>query len=82
MTVDLLRATDGSSVAEVTTAVRQVATHEARIEMLTARIDEMRDHLDQAGLRIQAAKCQIQVGGNTSGYVKFTLRTASTVWIA
>ena len=31
------------SVEEVATAVRQVAAHEVRIEMLTARIDEMRD---------------------------------------
>ena len=33
----------------------------------------MRDHLDQAGLRPQAAEAQIQAGGNVSGYVKFTL---------
>ena len=57
----------------MTTAVRQVATLEARIEMLTARIDEIRSHLDQAGRRPQAAESHIQVGGNTSGYVKFTL---------
>ena len=57
----------------MTTAVRQVATLEARIEMLTARIDEIRSHLDQAGLRPQAAESHIQAGGNTSGYVKFTL---------
>ena len=31
------------SVQEVTAAVRQVAAHEARIEMLLARINEMRD---------------------------------------
>ena len=62
-----------STVEEVTAAVRQVAGHEARIVMLTERIDEMRDHLDQAGLRLQAAESQIQAIGNTSGYVKFTL---------
>ena len=33
----------------------------------------MRDHLDQAGLRVQAAEAQIHAGGNMSGYVKFTL---------
>ena len=48
------------SVEEVATAVRQGAAHEVRIEMLTARIDEMRDNLDQAGLRLQAADSQIQ----------------------
>ena len=58
----------------MTAAVRQVAAHETRIAMLTERIDEMRDHLDQAGLRLQAAESQIQAGGNTSGNVKFTLR--------
>ena len=51
-----------STVKEVTTAVRPVATLEGRIEMLT-----------QAGLRLQAAESQIQAGGNTSGWVKFTL---------
>ena len=40
-----------STVEEVTTAVRQVAAHEARFAALTERIDEMWDHLDQAGLR-------------------------------
>ena len=40
---------------------------------LTERIDENRDHLNQAGLRLQAAESEIQAGGNTSGYVKFTL---------
>ena len=35
-----------STVEEVTAAVRQVAAHEARIVMLTERIDEMRHHLD------------------------------------
>ena len=44
-----------SSVEEVTAAVRQVAAHEVRIAMLTERIDEMRDHLDKAGLHPQAA---------------------------
>ena len=32
----------------------------------------MRDQLDQAGLRLQAAESQIQSGGSTIGYVKFT----------
>ena len=40
-----------SSVEAVTTAVFQVASHEAPIEMLKARIDEMRDHLDRSGPR-------------------------------
>ena len=61
-----------SSVEEVATAVRHVSAHEVCSEMLTARIDEMRDHLDQAGVRLQAAESQIQSGGNTGGYVKFT----------
>ena len=51
-----------STVEEVTTAVRQVAAREARFAVLTERIDEMRDHLDQAGLRRQAAEAQIQGG--------------------
>ena len=62
-----------STVEVVTTAVRQVAAHEARFAVLTDRIDEMRDHLNQAGLRLQAAEAQIQASGNMSGYVKFTL---------
>ena len=62
-----------STVEEMTTAVRQVAAHEARFAVLTERIDEMRDHLDQAGLRLQATEAQIQAGGTMSGYVKFTL---------
>ena len=36
-----------------------VAAHEARTMMLTERIDEMRDQLDQAGLNLQAAESQI-----------------------
>ena len=56
-----------SSVEEVVAAVRQLAAHEVRIDKLTARIDEMRDHLDQAGLRLQATESQIQSCGNTSG---------------
>ena len=62
-----------SSVEEVATAVRQVAAHEVRIEMLTARMDEVRDHLDQAGWRLQAAGAHIQASGDMSVYVKFTL---------
>ena len=58
-----------STVEEVTTAVRQVAAHEARFAALTERVGEMWDHLDQAGLRLPAAEAQIQAGG----YVKFTL---------
>ena len=51
-----------------------VAAHEVRIVMFTERTDEKRDHLDQAGLLLQAAESQIEAGGNTSGHVKFTLR--------
>ena len=47
-----------STVEEVT---------EARIATLTGRIGEMRDHMDQAGLRLQAAEAQLQAGGNMSG---------------
>ena len=61
-----------STVEEVTTVVRQVAAHEARFVGME-RIDDMRDHLDQAGVRLHAAEAQIQAGGNTTGYVKFTL---------
>ena len=61
-----------SLVEEVTAAVRQVAAHEVRVVMLTERTDEMRDHLDQAGLRLLAAESKIQAGGNTSGHVRFT----------
>ena len=62
-----------STVEEVTTAVRQVAAHEARTAVVTERLDEMRDHLYQAGLHLQAAEAQVQAGGNMSGYVKFAL---------
>ena len=41
--------------------------------MLTVRIDEIRSHLHQGGRRLQEAESHIQAGGNTSGYVKFTL---------
>ena len=34
----------------------------------------MRDHLDQAGLRLQAAEAQIQASGSMRGCVKVTLR--------
>ena len=67
-----------STVKEVTTAVRQVAAHEARFAVLTERIDEMREHLDQAGLRLQAAEAQVQAGGNMSGFVKLTLSKEMT----
>ena len=63
-----------TSVEEVTSAVRHVAALEVRIEMLTARIDEMQDHLDQAGFASGRQQSpQIQAGGNTSGCVLFTL---------
>ena len=57
----------------MTTTVREEAAHEARFAILTERIDDMRDHLDQAGLRQQAAEAQRQAGGNMSGCVKFTV---------
>ena len=58
----------------MTTTVRQEAAHEARFAILTERNDEeMRDYLDQAGLRLQAAEAQIQASGNMSGHVMFTL---------
>ena len=50
-----------------------MAAQEAHTVMLTERIDEMRDHLDQATLRLQAAESMIQAGGNMSEHVKFTL---------
>ena len=57
----------------MTAAEPQFSAHEACVVMLTERIDEMRDHLDQARLRPQAAESQIQAGGTTGGHVKFTL---------
>ena len=57
----------------MTTAARQEAAHEARFAVLTERVDEMRDHLDQDGRRLQAAEAQIQASGNMSGHVMFTL---------
>ena len=62
-----------STVEEVTTAARQVAAHEALFAILGVRIDEMRDHLDHAGLLLHAAEAQMSAGGNTSGHVNFTL---------
>ena len=49
-----------------------MAAHKPRIAVLTERVDEMRDHLDQAGLHFQTAEGQIRSGGNMSGFVKFT----------
>ena len=54
-------------------AVRQVAAHETDIATLTVRMDEMRDHLDQAGVRLHAAETQLKAGMNAGGYVRFTL---------
>ena len=62
-----------STVEEVTAAIRQVAAHEARNATLTGWIDEMRDHMDHAGLRLQAAEAEVRSGGNRSGHVKFRL---------
>ena len=45
-----------STVKEVTATVRQLAAHEARIA--GGKVDEVRDQLDQAGLRPQAARVQ------------------------
>ena len=53
--------------------MRQVAAHEAHFAVLTERIDEMRDHVDQAGFRLQAAKTLLRASGNSGWYVKFTL---------
>ena len=57
----------------MTAAEQQFSAHEACVVILTERNDEMRDHLDQARLRLQAAESQIQAGGTTGGHVKFTL---------
>ena len=56
-----------STVEDVTAALRQVAAHEARVVMLTERMDEMREHLDQAGLRLQAAESKIKTGASRVG---------------
>ena len=62
-----------STAEELSAAVRQVAAHEAHTATLMARIDEMRDHLDHAGVRLHAAETQVRAGVNVGGYVKFTL---------
>ena len=41
--------------------------HEAHIEPLAARIGEMRDHMDEAGIRQRAAKSQLRTSGNPGG---------------
>ena len=62
-----------TTAEEVLAAIRQVAAHETYIATLTARINEMRDHLEQAGARLHAAETQLRAGTNASGHVKFTL---------
>ena len=62
-----------STSEELPAAVRQVAAHETDIATPSVRIDEMRDHLDQAGVRLHAAETQLTASMNAGGYVKFTL---------
>ena len=50
---------------EVTAAVRELAAHEVRIVMLSERSVEMRDQLDQGGLRLHPADSKV---GDTSGH--------------
>ena len=77
-----------STAEELSAAMRPVPAHEAHLATLMSRIDEMRHHLDQAGVRSHAAETQLRAGMNASGYVKFTLGkercclTTSTVRIA
>ena len=63
-----------STAEDLSAAVREVAAHEAHIATLMARIDEMRDHLDQAGVRLHAAETLSSgASANSGGCVKFTL---------
>ena len=55
-------------------ALRHVDAHEVHSATLKARIDEMRDHLDQAGVRLHAAETQLRRGMNEGGYVKVHTR--------
>ena len=52
---------------------RQVAAHGAHIATLAARMDGMRYHLDQVGVRLHAVETQIGRSGTSGGYGKFTL---------
>ena len=62
-----------TTAEELSAAIRQVAAHETHIATLTARINEMRDHLEQAGAHLHAAETQLRAGTNASGHVKLTL---------
>ena len=62
-----------STAEELSAAVRQVAAHETHVATLTVRINEMRDDLDQAGVRLHTAETQDRAGMKAGGYVKFTL---------
>ena len=61
-----------STAEGLSAAERQVAAHEAHIATMAVRIDEKRDHLDQAGVRLHAAETQLRAGMNAGVYVKFT----------
>ena len=51
-----------------------MAAHEAHIATLKARIDDMRGHLDQAGVRLHAADTHLRGGMNAGEYVKVHTR--------
>ena len=61
-----------TTAEELSAALRQVAAHETHVATLTAVINEMRDHLEKAGVRMHAAEAQLR-GVNADGHVKFTL---------
>ena len=50
-----------------------VAAHEAHIVTLTARVNEMREHQEQAGVRLHAPEAQLRAGASAGGNVKLTL---------
>ena len=61
-----------TTAEELSAALRQVAAHETHFATLTAVINEMRDQLEKAGVRMHAAEAQLR-GVNADGHVKFTL---------
>ena len=62
---------------ELSAVVRQMAVYETNISTLTVRIDEMRDHLDQAGVRIHEA---LRTWGDTTSDASRRVGTRTRTW--
>ena len=76
-----------ATAEELSVALRQVAAHETHIATLTAMINEMRDHLQQAGVRLHgggsARRCERRCARKThsrQGYGAWELQRVRIAW--